>query len=332
MTTIQLLELEDKLQHPIYEFLLSHETYLEEEQIDDLLSHGESGLQDLRTILKAYNQHFVKYKTFENAHLGYITQVIAALAYLKDEEAFDDMIGYLKTDPELIDAAWNDSYYEELPRYFATFPSKIEELGKALYDNEIVIDTKVMLCMGLYNMPDFLEQADLKPAIAQIFLNYLEFLLVPENRKTLKSHNDWNDEAFLITNVIEGYMNCGGDGQNPSVRQAFAENLADVGFFDESDLDDWEAIPHPFDDIYQTNEAWKRVEEANRKQLVEREAEKKKEAELLQFLNATREYRKVFDRNDRVTVRYKADGKIVKDTKYKKVEDDLLKGLCEVVS
>ena len=65
MKNIELLELEGKLQNPIMEFMLEHEDFLEKEQIDTILSRSESGLEDLRLILKSYNQHHLKFKDDE---------------------------------------------------------------------------------------------------------------------------------------------------------------------------------------------------------------------------------------------------------------------------
>ena len=43
MKNIEILELEGKIKNPIMEFLLEHDDYLEKEQIDAILSRGESG-------------------------------------------------------------------------------------------------------------------------------------------------------------------------------------------------------------------------------------------------------------------------------------------------
>jgi hypothetical protein len=58
---------------------------------------------------------------------------------------------------------------------------------------------------------------------------------------------------------------------------------------------------------------------------------KEKKEEINKILNVTKQFRNLFDRNDKVSVKYKADGKIVNDIKYKKVEDDLIAGKCELV-
>jgi uncharacterized FAD-dependent dehydrogenase len=48
-------------------------------------------------------------------------------------------------------------------------------------------------------------------------------------------------------------------------------------------------------------------------------------------LNFTKQFRNLCDRNDKVNLKYKADGKVISDVKYKKIEDDLIAGKCELI-
>jgi hypothetical protein len=161
MKNIELLELEGKIKNPIMEFLLEHDDYLEKEQIDAILTRGETGLEDLRLILKAYNQHYPKLHDSKNS-LVFIVHVISFLAELKDEFAFDDMMVYLKTDAVLAEAAWNDSYMEDFPRYWSLFPDKIEVMGNAFYDTKITIEAKSALMTGLKSTLNFYKILKIK--------------------------------------------------------------------------------------------------------------------------------------------------------------------------
>ena len=340
MKNIELLELEGKIKNPIMEFLLEHDNYLEKEQIDAILTRGESGLEDLRLILKAYNQHHLK---FEEENTTFVSNVLMAITYLKDENSFDDMIGYLYTNYKSVDYTWSDSYFESFPRCYGIFPDRVSQIKQVLYDPELTIDLKRILMMGLYSMPTLLQRPELKEIIAPIFLDYLQFILNPENRKTQdKVHEEWVDLYELFDTTIEGYMHCGGDGNHPAVQQAVNDGLINEGFsaaFSREELQKWEQKVFELDDIYSMNAAYERVQKINeefdrslesKKIVLETEIKEKKE-EINRILNVTKQFRKILDRNDKVSVKYKADGKVISDVKYKKVEDDLISGKCELI-
>ncbi len=339
MKNIEILELEGKIKNPIMEFLLEHDNYLEKEQIDAILSRGESGLEDLRLILKAYNQHHLK---FEEG-CGFMSNVLLALSYLKDESSFDDMIAYLYTNYKSIDYTWSDSYFESFPICYGVFPDRISQIKETLYDPELTIDTKRILMMGLYSMPTLLKRPELEETIAPVFLDYLQFILNPENRKTQnKVNEDWVSLDELFDTTIEGYMHCGGDGNHPAVQQAVNDGLINEGFsaaFSREELQKWEQKVFELDDIYSMNAAYERVQKINeefdrslesKKIALETEIKEKKE-EINKILNVTKQFRKIYDRNEKVSVKYKADGKVISDVKYKKVEDDLISGKCELI-
>ena len=333
MKNIELLELEGKIKNPIMEFLLEHDDYLEKEQIDAILSRGETGLEDLRLILKAYNQHHLKYLEIEDYGNVYcMSTVIAALAFLNDEDIFDEMLKYVYTSPELIDAVWGDDFFEAFPLYYAKFPNKIETLKQAIFDPELIVDTKRILIIGLYSMPTTLNKPELNATIAQVFLDYLQFLLDPQNRETQdNASKDWYNVEDLIEDTIGGYMDCGGDGNHPLIQQAVEEDLISEDIFEIKDLQNWQSLIFPLRDIYKSNEFWKEMEQENTVFNRNLEEKKRKENDLNHLLNVTKQFRKIYDRNDKVSVKYKADGNILKDIKYKKVEDDLISGKCELI-
>jgi hypothetical protein len=340
MKNIELLELEGKIKNPIMEFLLEHDNYLEKEQIDAILSRGESGLEDLRLILKSYNHHHVK---FLEENTTFVSNVLMALNYLRDENSFDDMITYLYTNYKSIDYTWSDSYFESFPICYGIFPDRISQIKQVFYDPELTVDLKRILMMGLYSMPTLLQRPELKETIAPIFLDYLQFILNPENRKTQdRVHEEWVTLDELFDTTIEGYMHCGGDGNHPAVQQAVKEGLINEGFsaaFSKEDLQKWEQKVFELDDIYSMNAAYERVQKINeefdrgleaKKIALETEIKEKKE-EINRILNVTKQFRKIYDRNEKVSVKYKADGKVISDVKYKKVEDDLISGKCELI-
>ena len=330
MKNIGLLELEGKLQNPIMEFMLEHEDYLEKEQIDTILSKGESGLEDLRLILKSYNQHHLKFK--DDDGVWFMSSVLLALAYLRDEDSFDGLMAYLYTNYDAINTTWGDGYFEALPMCYAVFPNKILQIKEALYDPELTIDMKRILTIGLYSMPNELNRSDLEANIAPIFLDYLEFLLIPENRQTQeKAHEEWVDLSDLFSGTVEGYMNCGGDGNHPALQQAFQEELDIEYSFDKNKLTKWRKDGFKLWDIYTHNSGIEKFQKANEEYRKKRDELEAKEAQLKNVLNVTKKYRKIFDRNDKVTVRYKDDDKVISNIKYKKIEDDLIAGKCEII-
>jgi hypothetical protein len=339
MKNIELLELEGKLQNPIMEFLLEHDDFLEKEQIDAILTRGETGLEDLRLILKAYNQHHLKYFEIENyGNIYCMSSVIATLAYLGDEESFEEMIAYLYSSPELIIDTWGDSYFESLPLYFAKFPNKIDKIKEVIYDPNLVTDIKEILCLSLSSVPRVLDRLDLKPVIANIFLDYLQYILIPENRNAQDNHYvEWKSIEDHFDNIISGYMECGGDGNHPLIQQALNEELITWDVFGEEELLNWQEDKFEYWDIYRLNENYKLFYDASdyKKQIKDLEKEqeelKKKNKALIQLVNVTKQFQNLFDRNDKVNVKYKANGNILKDIKYKKVEQDLISGKCELI-
>jgi uncharacterized protein YdcH (DUF465 family) len=324
MKNIEILELEGKIKNPIMEFLLEHNDYLAKEQIDAILTRGETGLEDLHLILKAYNQHFDKLNDSENS-LVFIVHVISFLAELKDESSFEDMLAYLKTDSMLADEAWNDSYMEDFPRYWSLFPNKIEQIDKALYDTEITIQAKSVLITGLTAIAENVTDSSLVKSIREIFEKYLEFLHNEEQRET-QNVSDWADIEFLIGSTIIGYMDCGGDAQNKNAEYFVKNNLVD-NLLSVKELQNWGNSGNEFSDIYEMNEIWE--EASNREENYEKARER--EQELIKVVNQQKAFKKIFDRNDKVNVKYKADGKVISDVKYKKVEDDLISGKCELI-
>ncbi len=324
MKNIELLELQGKIKNPIMEFLLEHDDYLEKEQIDAILSRGESGLEDLRLILKAYNQHNDKLNDSENP-LVFIVHVISFLAELKDELSFDDMLAYLKTDSMLADEAWNDSYMEDFPRYWSLFPNRIESIEKALYDTEITIQAKSILMTGLATIAENSTDNSLVKSIREIFEKYLEFLHNEEQRET-QEVSDWADINFLIGSTVIGYMDCGGDSKNEFAQYFVKNDLVD-NILNIKELNNWKNSKNIFSDIYEMNKIW--GEASKREENLEKERER--EQELIKIVNQQKAFKKIFDRNDKVSVKYKADGKIVSDIKYKKVEQDLISGKCELI-
>jgi hypothetical protein len=330
MKNIELLELEGKLQNPIMEFLLEHDDYLEKEQIDAILTRGESGLEDLRLILKVYNQHHLKFK--DDDGVWFMSSVLLALSYLRDNESFDDLMTYLYTNFDAINTTWGDGYFEAFPICYAVFPDRIPQIKEALYDPELTIDMKRILMMGLYSMPVTLNRPELESIIAPVFLDYLTFILVPENLQTQeKVHEEWVSTEDLFDDAIEGYMNCGGDGNHPAVQQAIKEELNSEDIFDKGDLKKWKKDIFALWDIYTHNAGLEKFQKTEDEYQIKQTELKAKEAQLKQVINVTKQYRKIFDRNDKVSVKYKTDGNILKDIKYKKVEDDLIAGKCEII-
>jgi hypothetical protein len=324
MKNIELLELEGKIKNPIMEFLLEYDGFLKKEQIDAILTRGETGLEDLRLILKTYNQQYPKLHDSKNS-LVFIVHVISFLAELKDELAFDDMMVYLKTDAVLAEAAWNDSYMEDFPRYWSLFPDKIEVIGNALYDTEITIEAKSALMTGLVAIAEKFTDDNLVKPIRDIFEKHLEFLQDTKNQKS-QEFFEWASIEFLIGSTVIAYMDCGGDSQNKYAQYFVKNDLVD-NILDLKELNKWEIREQNFADIYQMNSIWGKISGRG----TEWEEERKREEELIRVVNQQKAFKKIFDRNDKISVKYKADGKVVSDIKYKKVEQDLTSGKCELI-
>ncbi len=334
MKNIELLELEGKLQNTIMEFVLEYDGYFKKEQIDAILNKGESGLQDLRLILKAYNQRHLKYLDIEHyANVYYISTVIAALAYLNDETVFDDMLEYLYTSPILIQTAWGDDFNESLPMYYAKFSNKIDTLKQVIYDPELIVDTKSILMIGLCSMPTILNKPELNEPISNIFLEYLRFLLAPQNLKTQdKLHDDFYKVTHLVEDAISGYVDCGGDSNHPFVQQAIEDGLfVYENLFGFEELDDWEIFVFPLRDIYASNEFWIEKEEKNKIWKRNLGVKSHKKQDILNILNTTKLFSKFIAPDDRINVKYKVDGKVVNEIEFKEVEDDLISGKCELI-
>ena len=338
MKNIELLELQGKLQNPIMEFILDKEDFLlEKGEIDEMLSKGESGLQDLRLILKAYNRHHLKYQNYfeveDYGNIYNISHVIAALAYLEDEESFDDMMEYIYTSPELIDAIWADDFFEAFPLYYSKFPNKIDSIKEALYDPKLVIDMKRILALSLAVFTN-LKNPALTKKIANIFSEYLQFLLIPENRLTQDNcYEPWLDLNDLFDSVLEGYLDCEGDYRNPLVQQAVKERLVDEDEFSIENIANWEIFIFPLRTIYVSTKFWKDIEEVSG--LSERDNRVQRmqhyEQELKEVIKISKQFHSIFDESDRIAVKYKADGNILRNIKFKKVEQDLIDGKCEVI-
>ena len=334
MKNIEILELKGKLQNPIMEFVLEYDGFLKKEQIDAILNKGKSGLEDLRLILRAYNQHHLKYleiKDYGNVYC--MGTIIGALTYLNDESVFDDMLQYICTDPTLVDTTWESDFYEGLPLYFAKFPNKIEILKQALFNPELIIEIKSILIIGLYSMPTILNKPELNKTIANIFLEYLRFLLAPKNRET-------HDKTFfnyylindLIDDVVVGYMDCGGDPNHPYVQQALEDELfVNEDIFVIKDIYNWKVFIFPLRDIYESNEFWTTNHEKNKVYNQNLEGKNRKQPDLTKILNFVKIYRRFIDVNDKISVKYLDDGRIVHHVKFGEVEDDLMNDKCELI-
>ena len=334
MKNIELLELEGKLQNPIMEFVLEYDGFLKTEQIDTILSKGKSGLEDLRLILRAYNQHHLKYleiKDYGNVYC--MGTVIGALTYLNDEAVFDDMLQYICTDPTLIDETWGYDSSEGLPLYFAKFPDKIETLKQVIFDPELIVDSKYILIVGLYSMPTILNKPELNETIANVLLEYLRFLLAPQNRET---HDKVFSNFFHINDLIDelicGYLDCGGDGNHPYIQQAIEDELFINGDpYVIKDVNDWEVFIFPLRDIYVSNEFWKENQEKNKVFNQNMEGKNRRELDLTKILNFTKTFSRYIQQDNKINVQYVDDGRIVYKVKYKEVEDDLMNDKCELI-
>jgi hypothetical protein len=181
-------------------------------------------------------------------------------------------------------------------------------------------------------MPELLHRPDLNLRITPIFLEYLQFILVPKNLATQNnSYESFCDTTMLFDDVISGYMNCGGDGNNHLVQQSVKERLISEDVFFVEDLQNWFKEECSLLNIYEVNEDYKLLKNKSLSYSAERRVFQEKNDDLNELLNVPKQFRSLFDRNDKVSVKYEADGKILNDVKYKKVEDDLISGKCELI-
>jgi hypothetical protein len=319
MKNIQLLELEGKLHNPIMEFLVEHNSYLQKAQTDAILSRGDTGKDDLRMILRAYNQHFSKFINAEN-NITFISNVIGALTLLKDEEVYQDLIEYLKTDTELIDISWSEGIYESLPLYWAIMDTNIDKAEKALYDISLNWTTKKVLCLGLVGLPQRVDSQELYQVVKAISERYLTYLLTT-------AELNQNQKNTLIEINLQGYLSYGGNYHDTIVQQIVT--LESNSFTTPETVKAW-FIKQPaplFEDIYSLNASWEKLENVDKssqeKLLLKRQVTK--------ILNATKQFDDLYNRNDKLSVKYKDTGAVITDVKYKKVEKDLLAGKCEIV-
>jgi hypothetical protein len=121
-------------------------------------------------------------------------------------------------------------------------------------------------------------------------------------------------------------MDCGGDSQNKYAQYFVKNDLVD-NILNLKELNKWEIREQNFADIYQMNRIWGEISGRD----TEWEEERKREEELIKLVNQHKAFKKIFDRNDKISVKYKTDGKVVSDIKYKKVEQDLISGKCELI-
>lgn len=330
MKNIELLKLEGKLQNQAVIDLLEHDNYLEANQINEILALGESGLQDMRVVMRAYLDNIEAVKKSINTLCPFY-HIQSFMTHTRDEASFDLMMEYIKSDYQLLEDTFSDSIFEDLVVYPAFFPNRLTDLEKELYNKSTPFTTKELIAKSIYIITTLPENQKFNQQVLDIYQNHLRFLSIPENRKDFcpppKKH-EWvnlnNYLAFLISNTY----NQGGDVKQDYIYSLFEQKLVDEGIFGTiEDLVKTSREKHDYyNDIYQRNLTWKMA--------VEREIAYKKELEEWRqkqaILQKIRTLSQNYGRNDKVTVRY-IDGKIVNDVKFKKVEDDIKAGKCEII-
>ncbi|MEA5401964.1 hypothetical protein VB776_03480 [Arcicella sp. DC2W] len=344
MKNIELLKLEGKLQNQAIIDLLEHDTFLTKTQIDEIIEIGEDVLPDLRLIIEAYLENLDSLKEYSENLVPFF-HITNFLSYLKDENAFDLMIRHIKSDFNVLSDIYEDSINDQLPLFCAMFPNRIKEVEEALYDRSITYANKDLLSDVFVKMAIIHDNEIVKQEAISVLLKYLEFLSIPENREgfaiTEGEDISWInlDEhlAFLISDL---YNLLGEDVATDYVKSLFEQDLVETNIF--GDLDELlESKRESFDaypDIYGVNEEWEelveeqRQFEENRKRL--EEENRLLQAQRMALLNQAEKFEKLYkqyNRNDKVSVKYE-DGTILKDVKFKKIEEDLKNEKCSIIS
>ena len=327
MKNIEILKLEGKLQNQAVIDLLQQESYLEKSHIDEIMSLGETGLSDMRLILQAYLDNIQDVKKSSTTVTPFF-QIVCFLTDLKDEKSFDLMINYLKSDFDLIDDTFNDSIIEVPPCYFAMFPHRIADIVNCLYDKEMNYCIKNTFVDALVQMTIIHKDEKIKSEVVEALQNHLKFLSIPENRFDFAlegSSRTWIDmhnyTAFIITDLHD----LEADLKQNYIESLFEQDVVEEGIF--GDLDELSKIkPEVFrfyDSIYNRNESWERA--------VQHQERGKRERLAKEILKQRMDkFTKIYSRNDKVNVKYH-NGTILKDVKFKKVEDDLIDDKCEII-
>jgi hypothetical protein len=326
MKTIEILDLQNTLQlEPIIR-LLEHKTYLNDEQIDEILALGEAGLSEMRLILKAYNQKVKDLRKFDS-NLCFLAHIVDFFTELRDEAALEDVITALKVDFDMAEIAMSDGIMDYLPDYFALFPHRIDTFRTFLWDADLDLNTKNAIFAGLGRAIRVLNIKTQPQPILKLFEDYFHFLQVSQNR--IEQDTQANCEyaytlpEFIAFILIE-YEEAGGDKKSDLVKYFFDNDLIDETIIgDYIDFMSTDKVDYPIEiySIYKKNEIWRDIITPETKPT----ANKRKKQSTNWSPPAWS-----YGRNDKVNVRYN-DGKIVKDIKFKKVEDDLHKGLCIVI-
>jgi hypothetical protein len=334
MKNIELLGLQNTLQlEPIIR-LLDHKTYLTNEQIDEVLALGEAGLREMRLILKAYINK-VKVVKESDGDLCFLAHIADFFTELRDEAVLEDVITIFRVDFELAEWAMSDGITEYIPEYFALFPHRIDTYKKYIFDATLDLNTKNIILNGLTRAINLSEiKAQPEPILA-LMEDYLRFLQIPANRI---AHNtranvkySYQTEEFISFLLID-YDEAGGDRKSDFIKYFFDNNLIDktiVGDYKEFTSFGSSTYPTSISSIYEKNEIWREaVIRENKTQNSSKKINSPESATLLN--NLLSQSFSSYERNDKVNVRYN-DGKILKDVKFKKVEDDLQKGLCQII-
>lgn len=334
MKNIELLGLQDTLQlEPIIR-LLEQASYLTNEQIDEILALGEAGLSEMHLALKTYIQKIDIFRS-ENTSLTFVAHIADIFTELRYEAALEDMIALLRIDFEMADLAMSDGITEYLPDYFALFPHRLDTYKNYVFDATLDVNTKNIILSGLMRAIRLPEVKAQPEPILTLIEDYLRFLQVPENRtahNTKANISYCYDIVELISFMLIDYDDAGGDKRSELIKYFFDNDLINkmiIGDYEEYLSFD---IPH-FDisiaSIYQKNILWREIEEEEVRLRAENEKEKAKKSLMEARLSLKRSFDN-YSRNDKVSVRYE-DGRIVKDVKFKKIEDDLYNGLCDII-
>ncbi len=330
MKNIELLKLEGKLANQEIIDLIENDSYLTKNQIEAIMALGESGLQDMRIIMQAYLDNIEDIRKSENTLCPFY-HIQSFMTDMKDEQSYDLMMDYVKSDYSLLDDTFSDSIMEDLPSYHAMFPHRMMAIEKELYNKTISCQTKELIVNSLVQIPTIHQDENTKQEVIEILQNQLKFLSIPENRKDFvpppKKH-EWTNLDSYIAFQIHDLYNLGADVQTDYIKSLFEQEAVDESIFGTlknllaEKPDDYTY----YNDIFERNKSWQISTERDVKfeqEYTERQRQKEF-SQKMQLLS------KEYGRNDKVSVKYN-DGKILTDVKYKKIEDDIRADKCQII-
>jgi hypothetical protein len=335
--------------HTLVTEFINYPEGLPNEKIDEGLAlPRESFIEDLEnfiTDLQTRREWYYK-EVEKNDNFYLLDYAINFLSILKAKESFPKLLEIINEEEEFT-VFWFSEYVEASYISFLFYPFFKNDFD-SLFEIIIKKSNNNLIPSGLINITAqvAIQEPNRREEVINFYTNLIEFVLKLEKQRALFFE-------YEIDAIINSVLLIEGKELKEFLLKLYAKKLTDPIFHNEEtimgeletpnysirsnkklnlELTPYQVFEKSMGDSFThklTREEMQKQEEEFRKKI----QEKNREMEYALPLNYydPKTDKSLYSRNDKVTVKYQ-DGKVVKDTKYKKAEKDVKAGKCEVIN